>query len=106
MEINKYTMSIIADLENIVANCYHNKQKRGGFYFRYPVKYQRAGEGRECKNKIPNPETVELNTMRYETGANQLYIGMALYKVLNYLEKKYDLDFEDLELFGPNSDLL
>lgn len=106
MQKNKITMSLIAELENVVANCYHNQQKRGGFYFRYPVKYKRAGVDKECKNRIPNPETVDLNTMRYETGANHLYIGTTLYKVLEYLEKKYDIDFEDLELFGSSDGFL
>jgi hypothetical protein len=30
----------------------------------------------------------------------------ALYKILNYLEKKYDLDFENLVLFGSSDSLL
>jgi hypothetical protein len=97
-------MKLISELECIVANCYHNKQKRGGFYFRYPVKYIKNGTDYECKNKIPKPEAVELGTMRYEMGANQLYIGHALFKVLEYLEDRYDLDFDDLEDFVRSMD--
>ena len=43
------------------------------------------------------PQIDEINTMRYVTGANNLYIGKALVKILEFLEDRYELDFDELE---------
>ena len=97
MEITEYTITLIEELEYIVANCYHNKQKRGGFYYRYPRRFDMNGKVYESKAKGFISEKM-LNTLRYETGANHLYIGKALVKILEFLEERYDLDFDELEL--------
>lgn len=97
MEITEQTITLIEELEYIVANCYHNKQKRGGFYFRYPRRFEMDGKVYESKAKGNITERM-LKTLRYETGANHLYIGKALIKLLEFLEDRYDLDFDDLEL--------
>lgn len=34
--------------------------------------------------------------IKYKFGANELYIGKGLISVLNYLEQKYDIDFNAL----------
>ena len=38
-----------------------------------------------------------VESMRYDFGENQLYIGYALEEVLDYLETRYHLDFTELE---------
>lgn len=92
-------MNLIVDMEAIVGNCFHNKQKRGGFYFRYPVKYSYDDKNWVCRGKIPDEDIDILKTMRYEAGANQLYIGAALYELLEFLEERYNhtIDFSELE---------
>ena len=94
MKKNYNLMTLVTELENIVGNCYHNQQKRGGFYFRYPVNYE---GGYQTKKRLPDIKPDNLNTIKYTTGANSLYIGIAIYKMLNFLEERYDLDFDDLE---------
>lgn len=34
--------------------------------------------------------------MHYKFGSNNLFIGIGLQKVLEYLEKNYDLNFDEL----------
>ncbi len=104
MEKTDNVRKLIGELEYIVGNCYHNKQKRGGFYFRYPESFTRDGKRFYRKGKAYCPKDDEINTMRYETGANHLYIGKALVKVLEYLEDRYDLDFDDLESWVDEED--
>ena len=39
----------------------------------------------------------EVETIKYKFGSNHLYIGLGLIKVLEYLEERYSLDFNELE---------
>jgi hypothetical protein len=102
MRNNDGMADLIASLEAIVGQYYHNEQKRGGFFFRYPIRITRNGIDYEVKGdgKIPNLTAEELETIHYKTGANSLYIGSALYHVLEFLENRYKgkLDFTELEL--------
>ena len=100
MKYNDGMADLIATLEALVGQFYHNEQKRGGFFFRYPVTFTRDGETYECRGgKIPDLTSEELSTVRYKTGANSLYIGQALYQVMDFLEKRYKgkIDFAELE---------
>ena len=101
MKYNDGMADLIATLEAIVGQFYHNEQKRGGFFFRYPVRITRDGRSYELKGdgKIPNLTAEELQSIHYKTGANSLYIGQALYHVLEFLESRYKgkLDFAELE---------
>ena len=102
MRNNDEMADLIASLEAIVGNHYHNEQKRGGFFFRYPVRITRDGRKFEAKGegKIPGLTAEELPTIHYKTGANSLYIGTALYHVLEFLENRYKgkVDFANLEM--------
>lgn len=92
--------NLIAILEALVGQYYHNEQKRGGFFFRYPVSFTRDGVNYECRGgRIPDLTADELATVHYKTGANSLYIGAALYQVMEFLENRYQgkLDFTELE---------
>lgn len=95
---------LIGEMEYIVANCYYNKQPRGGHYFRYPYTFILDGKKYQRKGKAFLPKIEEINTMRYVNGANNLYIGKALLKILEFLENRYDLDFDELESEFEDSD--
>ncbi len=102
MKNNDGMADLIASLEAIVGQHYHNEQKRGGFFFRYPIRITRDGKEYEAKGegKIPDLTAEELLTIHYKTGANSLYIGRALYHVMEFLENRYKgkLDFTELEM--------
>jgi hypothetical protein len=101
MKYNDEMAGLIAIMEAIVGQFYHNEQKRGGFFFRYPVSFMRDGTKYECRGgHIPDLTIEELNSMHYKTGANSLYIGAALFQVLQFLEERYagKLDFAELEM--------
>lgn len=84
-------------------NSYNGWTGEEGCGFKYPVSY--------CKNKADlkvhtltktkscikhiDPECI--GTMKYAFGSNHLYIGDGLLEVLKYLEKIYDIDFNQLE---------
>lgn len=38
-----------------------------------------------------------VETMKYKFGSNHLWIGTALEEVLEFLEERYDIDFNTLE---------
>lgn len=103
MKINKKSIKLICNLERIIGgNCYNPNSLNGytleeGLEFRYPVCYKDAN-GNECKSRytITNLSPKDLTSVRYQFGSNHLYIGDALYKVLNHLEKELGLDFDQL----------
>lgn len=103
MKLTKATMQLICDLEYIIGNeCYNPNSYNGytmeeGCEFRYPVHYENK-EGGDVKeySKIKNIDKSKLNTIRYAFGSNHLYIGIAIKDVLEALETKYGLDFNEL----------
>lgn len=104
MEINKKTAQIVSDLEAIVGNCCYNGDSYNGYtgeygaHFRYPVMYPTTdGEFSKAWYGKDNFDYKRVDEMHYKFGANQLYIGAAIIRVLNELEERYDIDFEELE---------
>ncbi len=102
---NERTMELIEELERIIGNHFHNKQKRGGFYYRYPVHFEENGTTYKSTGKIYDLTPDNLHSVKYTMGANSLYIGDALLEVLDFLEERYNLDFDDLE-FWHDDELL
>ena len=45
---------------------------------------------------IEDMDKDRINTMRYKFGSNNLFLGSAIYKLLERLEQKYNLDFNEL----------
>ena len=39
----------------------------------------------------------EIHTMKYVFGSNHLFIGKGIYNILNTLERRYGLDFNEME---------
>lgn len=103
MKLNKETTQLICDLEKIIGNeCYNPNSYDGwtemeGCDFRYPVTYDN-NEGREVKTKytIKDLDKRKIGSIHYKFGSNHLYIGNAILKVLNHLEEKYGIDFNQL----------
>lgn len=107
MKLTKETASLIYDMEYIIGNLCENPNSYNGYTgeegqdFRYPVNVFRSLEDdkpikfRGKVMGIDNPEMVE--TMKYKFGSNILWIGTALEEVLDMLEERYSLDFNELE---------
>lgn len=103
MKLTKATTELICELEKIIGNeCYNPNSFDGwtleeGCSFRYPVTYNNK-DGEEYKTKyiIKDMTKDRIDTMRYKFGSNNLFIGSAIAKVLNRLEEKYGLDFNEL----------
>lgn len=103
MKLTRKTIQLICDLERIVGDeCYNPNSFDGwtleeGCAFRYPVCY-RNKEGGDIKTsgKIIDMDKNRINTIRYKFGSNHLYIGSAIVKILQNLEWRYGLDFDEL----------
>ena len=116
MQINDNIADLIFQLEYLIGKeCYNPNSYDGytgdeGCSFRYPVHVYPTNESKELekfKGRINDPDawysshphiTAEMaRSMRYKFGANHLYIGDGIYNVLDFLEKRYSIDFNDLE---------
>lgn len=112
MKFNKDLCELIADLEYIIGSeCYNPNSYDGwndveGCSFRYPINVPNS-EGKYEKtrsniNKIYKyyPDKISpdsITYMKYKFGSNELYIGKGIIGILEYLEKRYGLDFNQLE---------
>lgn len=103
MKLTKKTIELICELEEIIGDsCYNPDSFNGytleeGLAYRYPITYTDK-DGDECKRKwtITDMDKNRINSMRYKFGANNLFIGNALVKVLERLEQKYGISFDEL----------
>ncbi len=103
MKLTKDTIQLICKLERIIGNeCYNPNSFDGwtleeGKDFRYPVTYTDSeGKLHKTRNTVKDIDEKSVKTMRYKFGSNNLFIGIGLQRVLQYLENQYDLNFEDL----------
>lgn len=111
MFIDINTLRLISELEYIIGEeCYNPNSYDGwndieGCDFRYPV-HAIDSEGTSWKvrgkvhtslnvNDTSSKQTV--HSMKYKFGSNELYIGIGIKKLLEFLEERYDIDFNDLE---------
>ena len=118
MEVNKRTAKLICDIENIIGNyCWNDNAAYGeGDYIRYPVWANvteqeinietNTKEKKETWKKFsqknlndakPLLKPKEVKTLEYHFGANELVIGRAIIDVLEFLEKRYSIDFTEME---------
>ena len=112
MKLDKKICKMIADLEFLIGSeCYNPHSYNGwnGMYgcgFRYPIKFPLSENNYTSvsghikmdfvvEQKDITPDAVK--HMKYKFGANELFIGMGIINVLEYLEDRYDLDFNELE---------
>ena len=103
MKLTKATTDLICELEYIIGNqCYNPNSLNGytleeGCEFRYPVSYENSeGDDTRTRSIIKSIDKSKINTIRYKFGSNHLYIGAAILEVLERLERKYGLDFNEL----------
>lgn len=103
MKLKKATIDLICELERIIGDeCYNPNSFDGwtleeGRSFRYPVSYEdKDGKGHKTRYRVENMDKDHVNSIRYVFGSNNLFIGSAIVKVLERLEQKYDLDFDEL----------
>ena len=114
MELNQQLTNLICEIEYIIGKqCYNPNSYDGytgneGCSFRYPVSVY-TDESKDKLVKIRNqvnsdkwnfygtvtPELVR--AMRYKFGSNNLYIGEAIYRVLEMMQTRYGLNFNEME---------
>lgn len=116
MEFDEMMSKVVADLEYCIGSeCYNPNSYDGwndisGCEFRYPVMVpvedeeegtsfikirDRINQSWYLTEKDINPTS--MSYMKYKFGSNELFVGMGIKKVLRYLEKRYGLDFNELE---------
>ncbi|MCR5815602.1 MAG: hypothetical protein K6F91_01825 [Ruminococcus sp.] len=83
--MNEGRRRLLCKIETIIAKNGYNTNRNGGWY-RYPVKYKEDGSNWIARG-LSNPQTDSgISSMKYEIGANHIYIGRALDEVLDLLE--------------------
>ena len=103
MKLTKPVIDLICELEHAIGNSCYNPNSFDGYTleegceFRYPVCYK-GKDGVEYKTKgyVTKMDKDRINTMRYKFGSNHIFIGAALVDVLEILESRFDLDFNEL----------
>ena len=105
MKRNKDMANLIYELEYIIGGACYNPNSYDGYTmeegcaFRYPVTYYLPEYENltKTRRKISGLPFKHMDTIKYVFGSNHLFIGEALVDVLEYLEERYDLDFNELE---------
>lgn len=105
MKLNDEMMDLMSELEYLIGkNCYNPNSYDGwtgdeGCSFRYPVCYDDMDkEEHKVRYKLSNRINKEnYHTMKYKFGSNHLYVGKGIKDVLEFLEERYNLDFNELE---------
>lgn len=103
--MSSYRIDLIEQLEYIVSqNCHNrftrNRDNTDGRTYRYPV-HMRTHNDHDAwytyRGVISSATDKSLGTLHYEFGANDLYIGDALDQILDFIERRYDIDFDYME---------
>ncbi len=106
MNIDKKSKELISDIEYIIGSqCYNPDSYNGytgeeGLEYRYPASYRKNKKDKnlyKADSDIKELSEKQIRTVQYVFGANQLFIGEGIIKVLEELEKRYDIDFNELE---------
>ena len=119
MELTKETAKLVCNLEFLIGECCENNNSYNaytdeyGCVFRYPVWVLRTDivEENGCEKEVDNSFKTSLNladlsnvvsiddvrNIFYKFGSNELNIGIGLISVLEFLEKRYGLNFNELE---------
>ena len=109
MKVDQEIIELILELEHIVGQECFNPHSIDGYtweegnYFRYPVvadisKGIYIAKEKKFYGKIPYVIPENIATIKYKFGANYLYIGIAIKKVLQFLEQKYSINFNYLNM--------
>ena len=118
MKEDKNIARLVCDLEYLIGTeCYNPNSYDGwtgisGCSFRYPVWYRRNNEAtslsktsRSIADSCPDLPYEMIETIKYKFGSNQLFVGMGIIRILKALEKRYGIDFSEMEeMLITNSD--
>ncbi len=112
MKLSKSMCKMIADIEFLIGSeCYNPNTYDGwndieGCDYRYPINVPNR-DGHYTKIRLNINETSLISSeditpdavkyMKYKFGTNELFVGLGIIKVLQYLEERYGLDFDELE---------
>ena len=108
MKYNEKMFKVCADIEYLIGNTCYNPNSYDGYTgeegreYRYPVWVDEDdGFGKKEAHKhslrIWDYKENSIGSWRYKFGSNHLYVGEAILKIMNYLEDRYNLDFNELE---------
>ncbi len=112
MKLDKNMSKVIADLEYLIGSeCYNPNSYDGwndieGCDFRYPIWFpDDEGNYTKIRMNINNSHLIDstdisaktIPYMKYKFGSNELMIGKGLINILNYLENRYGINFNELE---------
>lgn len=112
MIVDEKICVLLAELEHLIGSeCYNPNSYDGwndveGCEFRYPVNVRNLeGDFVKIKTNINSTALLEkqditpdsMKYMKYKFGSNELFIGLGLIYALEYLEKRYGIDFNKLE---------
>ena len=119
MELTKETAKLVYNLEFLIGECCENNNSYNaytdeyGCVFRYPVWVLHTDiiEENGCEKEVDNSFKTSLNladlsnvvsiddvrNIFYKFGSNELNIGIGLISVLEFLEKRYRFNFNELE---------
>ena len=110
MKLDKKMAKLICELEYCIGSeCYNPNSYNGwtgdeGCEFRYPVHIRVKKDDEELTKtkgnvgeRFPTIRADAIRTMQYKFGSNQMFIGLGIKALLEELEKRYNLDFNELE---------
>lgn len=106
MKITKEIAELVFDLEYIIGNSCYNPNSYDGYTgeegceFRYPVYAFRSmddEELRKFRGRIIGIPGEQIETVKYKFGSNHLFIGTAILDILDTLEERYGISFDELE---------
>ena len=104
MELDNLTVDLIKELEYIIGNKVYNKNTKNpdgedGRKIRYPCLMRDSKDWKfyRYKGKLYDADSDSITSAYYNFGANDLDIGDALVKMLEFIEKRYGIDFNQLE---------
>lgn len=105
MELDSLTVDLIKELEYIIGKNVYNKTTKNhetgdyGDMIRYPCHMKDLSDDKVYiyKGKLYDATPESITWAFYKFGANNLNIGDALIEVLEYLEDRYNIDFNELE---------
>ena len=104
MELDNLTVDLIKELEYIIGNKVYNKNTKNyddedGRMIRYPCLMRDPKDGVEYryKGKLYDATSESIMGAYYNFGANDLDIGYALAEMLEFIERRYGIDFNQLE---------
>ena len=105
MKIDKDTLELITKIERIIGSqCYnpnpHKGCKKKDEKCRYSVSYRKDSRDKtlyKSESGLEGFSKYQIQNAQYAFGYHNLLIGEAILKVLDELETRYNLDFNELE---------